>query len=66
VSTEHELLTFAEAMAFFRYNDRKAFWRFVRRFRIAFVPINGKRVLFKRTAIDAFLAQRTVNAKGIA
>jgi hypothetical protein len=65
-TTEPEWLTQAEAMGFLRYSDRKWFWKMVRKLRIPFWRVNAKRALFKREAIEAAVAQRTVNAKDIA
>lgn len=49
-----------EVMQSLGYTDRGAFWNFVRRSGVPHVRLNQRRILFERTALDAWLSVRSV------
>jgi predicted DNA-binding transcriptional regulator AlpA len=49
-----------EVMQLLGYGDRGAFWQFVRRSGLPHHRLNQRRILFERTALNAWLAARSV------
>ena len=59
-ATETRLLTMAEVMNHFRYGDRDAFMRFVKKSGMPRIRINRRRVMFDPIAVQAWVDRRSI------
>ena len=61
--TGHDLGRFAkpgEVMLLLGYKDRSAFWGFVHRHGVPNIRLNQRRIIFPRSALEAWLQARAI------
>lgn len=57
--TARKLLKSDVVMAFFGYQNRSAFWDFVRRDGVPHIRFNPRRIMFEEQALNDWLARRS-------